>query len=93
MKTITGGVLVKMTRDEFSELLAEGFHTAFRKASDHPISDEIWRSIRKLPPCEWGKVIDFVVFGLEGQVEFAPKKRRNVAKGGPIAVATTDERG
>lgn len=50
-----------MTHDDFTSLLAEGFHTAFRKGTDHPSSAAIWRMIRDLPPEEWGAIIDFVV--------------------------------
>lgn len=50
--------------DDFTSHLAEGFHTAFRKGSDHPKSAEIWRAIRALPPEEWGNIIDWVAMGI-----------------------------
>lgn len=57
--------LSKAERAEMTELLSEGFHTAFRKASDHPVADQIWKLIRHdLPQDEWAKIIDFVVWGV-----------------------------
>ena len=46
-------------------LLAEGFHTAFRKASQHKLSSQIHSLIGDLPQREWGEVIEFVAYGLE----------------------------
>lgn len=46
-------------------LLAEGFHTAFRKASEHKLSSQIHSLIGDLPQREWGEVIEFVAYGLE----------------------------
>ena len=57
---------MKVTQDEYDEIasnFAEGFHTAFRKASDHPNAHKIWLLIRDLPPDEWGSVVDFVMSG------------------------------
>lgn len=53
-----------MTRDEFSSLLAEGVHTAFRKATDCHQATPIHRLISEMPNEEWGSVIDWVVDGL-----------------------------
>ena len=44
----------------FRSMLAEGFHTAFRKASDCDEAWQIWKLIQKMPPREWGRIIDFV---------------------------------
>lgn len=49
--------------DDISSNLAEGFHTAFRKASSHPNAHQIWKLIRELPSDEWGSVIDYVMSG------------------------------
>ncbi len=44
----------------FCSMLSEGFHTAFRKASDDPVAREIWKLIRDLDDKEWSSVISFV---------------------------------
>ena len=44
----------------FRGMLAEGFHTAFRKASDSDEAWRIWKLIREMPPAEWSKIISFV---------------------------------
>lgn len=49
-----------MTGDEIRELLGEGFHTAFRKATDSPEADAIWKLINELDDDEWASVINFV---------------------------------
>lgn len=62
------------TRQEYDDLaqnLAEGFHTAFRKASSHPNAHQIWTLIRDLPAGEWTRVVDFVMWGVFGE---RPKK-------------------
>jgi hypothetical protein len=41
-------------------MLAEGFHTAFRKAVDHPYASVIHKLISDMPREDWGAVIDFV---------------------------------
>ena len=57
--------------EEFKSLLAEGFHTAFRKASDHESSGQIWRLISDLPPDHWRDIIEFAteptITALEGK--------------------------
>lgn len=53
-----------VTDDEFKSLLGEGFHTAFRKATDDPKSSEIWKLIQDLDPKSWDSVLGFVVWGL-----------------------------
>lgn len=58
---------MKLTAQQTKEMksqLAEGFHTAFRKASDHPTANKIWHLIKEMPDGEYGKVIDFVVWGV-----------------------------
>lgn len=44
----------------YDDLLAEGMHVAFRKASDHPIAHKIWVLIRDLPDEEWGRIVAFI---------------------------------
>lgn len=50
----------------FRSLLAEGFHTAFRKAVDHPYAVVIHLLIRELRGQEWGAVLDFTADPLWG---------------------------
>lgn len=45
------------------DLLAEGIHVAFRKASDHPVSARVWNAIHDLPAREWSSIIDFILSG------------------------------
>lgn len=62
----------KLTQGEkydLRSLIAEGFHTAFRKASDHSAAHTIWMAIRKLPDDEWSQIIDFVAEGIEPFIE------------------------
>jgi len=47
----------------YNDLLAEGIHTAFRKASDHPASAEAWEAISKLPDAEWSAIVSFILAG------------------------------
>jgi hypothetical protein len=68
-----------MTRLEFEMLLAEGFHTAFRKASGHRKAHEIWQAIQDLPARDWRSVIEFVTLGFPEEdftVTSKPKRRR-----------------
>lgn len=46
--------------EDVPSMLAEGFHTAFRKAADHPLAMQIHGLIGSLPDREWGAVISFV---------------------------------
>lgn len=68
-----------LTRTEYNDtktLLAEGFHTAFRKASDHPNAHQIWLLIRELPSDDWGNVIDFVASGTFRVAKPKAKRKR-----------------
>ena len=51
------------TTTVYDDLVAEGFHVAFRKASEHRVAGDIHRLISRLPADEWAKVIDFVLDG------------------------------
>lgn len=53
------------TRTEFSSMLGEGFHTAFRKGTEAPKSSTIWRLIADMEPQDWDSVIEYVVWGFE----------------------------
>jgi len=58
--------------------LSGAFHTAFRKASDHAIANEIWHKINKLPQDEWANII--------GYVEWSTPALKDAAKGPPPAI-------
>jgi len=53
-----------MTRDDLVAYLGEGMHTAFRKGSDHPSADVIWKLIRDMPDREWRSIVAFVADGM-----------------------------
>lgn len=57
----------------FRSYLSEGVHVAFRKASDHQISHEIWNGIARLPAEEWAKVMDFVSNSMIEGLEYRAK--------------------
>lgn len=65
-KTETAMLLSKAQAKYLREsgLLAEGIHTAFRKASSHRSAHEAWVAIRNLPDDEWDSVVKFVIDGL-----------------------------
>lgn len=46
--------------NELIEYLGEGFHTAFRKASDSPEATQIWDLISNMPAHEWHAILEFV---------------------------------
>ena len=48
------------TLQDVSDQLGEAFHTALRKASDHPWAHEAWWAIKALPAEEWAEILDFV---------------------------------
>lgn len=54
-----------MTRDEFVEILGEGIHTAFRKATDCEQAHSIWKLIQEMPGKDWESVLNFVASGFE----------------------------
>jgi len=49
-----------LTYSEFRSMLAEGFHTAFRKAIEGPDAMPIHRLIDAMSQEDWSKVITFV---------------------------------
>ena len=57
---------ITISRDELTSLLGEGFHTAFRKSTDHPSAHAIWVLIKDMPHEEYGGIIDFVMEGIRG---------------------------
>lgn len=48
-----------LDRDTLLGMLAEGFHTGFRKATDCPQAHPIWKLIREMPDGEWERVVRF----------------------------------
>lgn len=61
--------LPPMTVAELRSLLGEGFHTAFRKATDDPLAFPIHRLIQQLGDGEFTAVLEFVIEGLESSAE------------------------
>jgi hypothetical protein len=55
-----------LTRGELRSMLLEGFHTAFRKATDDPLAMPIHRLISQLEDGEFRAVGNFVIDGMEG---------------------------
>lgn len=66
--------LPPMTVGELRSVLGEGFHTAFRKATDDPLAFPIHRLIAQLGDGEFTAVLDFVIEGLESCVK--PSEQR-----------------
>lgn len=62
-----------MTEADLRSMVAEGFHTAFRKAVDHPYATVIHKLIRELPPEDWAAVLDFVVRPIVRQLREAQR--------------------
>lgn len=57
-----------LTYDGFRSMIAEGTHTAFRKATDHALAMPIHRLIGELPPEEWSSVVEFIADPIWGAV-------------------------
>lgn len=49
---------------DISDQIGEAFHTALRKASDHPVAWAAWKAIDRLPQDEWDAILKFVCNGL-----------------------------
>jgi hypothetical protein len=49
-----------MTDADLHSMISEGFHTAFRKATDSMEAAICHKAIRDMEPEEWGAIIDFV---------------------------------
>jgi len=58
----------EISREDFIELLGEGFHTAFRKATDCQQANTIWHQIQKMAPHDWSAVLEFVADGFDGRL-------------------------
>jgi hypothetical protein len=56
---------MKMNHDSLVELLSEGMHTAFRKATSCPQGMKIHRLIDEMPDEEWAAVVEFVAAPLD----------------------------
>jgi hypothetical protein len=57
--------IIKISESDMRAMLAEGFHTAFRKAIDSPLAMPIHRLIGELPDDDWAAVLDFVMSGFK----------------------------
>jgi hypothetical protein len=60
----------EITRDDFTEVLGEAFHTAFRKATNCEQAHPIWTLISQMPSDDWAAVLDFVADGFDGLLHF-----------------------
>ncbi|MFB0520029.1 MAG: hypothetical protein ACETWD_01210 [Desulfatiglandales bacterium] len=70
--------LTKKQKETIEDLLGEGFHTAFRKASESKEGNQIWHLIKSLPDEEWGAVIDFVSHPL---IDYLEEQLQEVNRG------------
>lgn len=57
---------ITISRNDLASLVGEGFHTAFRKSTDHPSAHAIWVLIKDMPNEEYGGIINFVMLGIRG---------------------------
>jgi hypothetical protein len=64
-----------VTDSDIRSMLSEGFHTAWRKAVDHPYATVIHKLIRDLPEGEYGAVVDFVADPLIAMLRRAQEKQ------------------
>lgn len=62
-----------VTDSEISSMLAEGFHTAFRKAVDSPFAAVIHKLIRDMEDGEYAAIIDFTADPLVSRLREAEK--------------------
>lgn len=69
-----------VTDADIRSMLAEGFHTAFRKAIDHPYATVIHKLITDLPGEEWSAILDFVAEPLTAMLRQAQAASDNQGK-------------
>lgn len=62
-------------KDRFREFLGEGFHCAFRKATDCEQATPVWNLISAMPDDEWANVLDFVAGPLFEEIELILNKK------------------
>jgi hypothetical protein len=60
--------IIAISESDLRSMIAEGFHTAFRKGTDCAQAMPIHRLIAAMPDQEWSNVIDFVMSGFGGYV-------------------------
>ena len=53
--------LAKQIEEWLYDVLGEGFHTAFRKATDSAEGTAIWQAINDMDEQEWEDVLKFVI--------------------------------
>jgi hypothetical protein len=58
-------VVIDTDMETLRSMLGEGFHTAFRKATECEQAMPIHRLIGEMPDGEWSRVIDWLVDGFE----------------------------
>lgn len=69
-----------VTDDDIRSALSEGFHTAFRKASVHPLAAAIYSLIEDLPPDDWSAILDFTVGPLIAMLREAENRTADSAE-------------
>jgi len=47
------------------DCLGEVLHTAFRKGGQSKEADHIWHTIKAMPPDDWGRVLDWIVWCIQ----------------------------
>ena len=71
-------MMIEEDKELIRSMVAEGFHTGFRKATDHDLAHPIWKMIQELPGEHYAAVVDFVVEPLfETLNDQIDKRRRN----------------
>jgi len=59
----------RISYEQLEGCLGELIHTAFRKGTDAPQSDEIWHLIREMRGVSWNQIIRWIVWALPGEEE------------------------
>lgn len=54
------------SKKEYINHLGESIHCAFRKASHHANTSEIWRLITELPDDDWSGILEFIYTCIDG---------------------------
>lgn len=59
-----GPAIIRIDEDALTSQIAEGMHTAFRKAGETWHSDQIWKLIRQMPSGEWRRICTWLANGI-----------------------------
>lgn len=66
----------KKDTEELTSVLAESFHTAFRKGCDGGGSHLVWKAIRDMDNEQWASAIDWTLYCIEESGYKIVKKSR-----------------